>query len=198
MTVFLTILKIFGFVLLGILGLILLVILVLILLPAKYRLECRTEGESKFDYEPSWVVKLIYLFSNKDSHLLERLLKEDKILEDSRFWSAVKIALPKIVKVIRIVLPKDAAGDGEFGFSSPEITGYATGALAVIWPYHENFRLVPDFNHEVLRLDCKLKGCYILAPIVYYALCVLFHKDVFYVVKLVIAAARRKESYGQE
>ena len=61
--------------------------------------------------------------------------------------------------VLRHMLPVKIQGNLHFGFEDPSITGQVLAVAGMVYPlYGKTFRLIPDFEQQVLEGEVNLKG----------------------------------------
>ena len=61
--------------------------------------------------------------------------------------------------VLRHMLPVNIQGNLHFGFEDPSITGQVLAVAGMVYPlYGKTFRLIPDFEQQVLEGEVNLKG----------------------------------------
>ena len=61
--------------------------------------------------------------------------------------------------VLRHILPVKIQGNLHFGFEDPSITGQVLAVAGMVYPlYGKTFRIIPDFEQQVLEGEVNLKG----------------------------------------
>ena len=61
--------------------------------------------------------------------------------------------------VLRHMLPVKIQGNLHFGFEDPSITGQVLAVAGMVYPlYGKTFRIIPDFEQQVLEGEVNLKG----------------------------------------
>ena len=61
--------------------------------------------------------------------------------------------------VLRHMLPVNIQGNLHFGFENPSITGQVLAVAGMVYPlYGKTFRIIPDFEQQVLEGEVNLKG----------------------------------------
>ena len=61
--------------------------------------------------------------------------------------------------VLRHMLPVNIQGNLHFGFEDPSITGQVLAVAGMVYPlYGKTFRIIPDFEQQVLEGEVNLKG----------------------------------------
>lgn len=75
--------------------------------------------------------------------------------------------------------PRRVEGEVRFGFEDPALTGICMGALSVLYAwYPKKFRLLPDFDQEILEGDLLIKGRFQLYAAALIFRRVWFNKDI--------------------
>lgn len=61
--------------------------------------------------------------------------------------------------VLRHILPVKIQGNLHFGFEDPSITGQVLAVAGMVYPlYGKTFRIIPDFEQQILEGEVNLKG----------------------------------------
>ena len=61
--------------------------------------------------------------------------------------------------VLRHMLPVNIQGNLHFGFEDPSITGQVLAVAGMVYPlYGKTFRIIPDFEQQILEGEVNLKG----------------------------------------
>lgn len=106
----------------------------------------------------------------------EELLEFWNLEEHRRARSAIYKELRYLWKKSR---PRRIEGELKFGFEDPSLTGMCMGALSVLYAwYPKKFRLLPDFEQEILEGRLLIKGRIRLYTAALILLRVWFNQDI--------------------
>ncbi len=84
-----------------------------------------------------------------------------------------------IIRTLKHILPRKLSGNLSFGLDDPQMMGYATAAMAMMYPtYGRHFAFTPYFHSAPLLADCRGRGKIRLGFLVYIVIRLLFNKDV--------------------
>lgn len=107
--------------------------------------------------------------NNKHKRTIKDFLQKQFLYNTSEF----------IIKVIKIVRPKTFKAYGSYGFEDPALTGVICGAVGIITSElpNSNIKFQPVFDDEVIDIDMKVSGGFIVFSILFKTLLFVFKKE---------------------
>ncbi len=101
------------------------------------------------------------------------------ILFDPKNRSAFRTLKKELFRILRHIKPVKLSGKLYFGFEDPASTGYALGALSLLYPvYEDHVALYPDFEEKKAQGELYMAGRIQLAVFVRAALRLVLNKDI--------------------
>lgn len=116
----------------------------------------------------------------KVEHYLELWNRKETQITFSR-------AKTKLGRMIKAVLPRKWEIVGEIGLDNPCTTGQLMGILGALYPViGGRIKMVPDFEHEVMKIQGRLKGHIRLGNLLYQVVSLLLNRQCFKFIKLIL------------
>ena len=130
-------------------------------------------------------------FRKKVSDAIPKIVRMLDLIEDERFWDALRKALKEVGVILGGLLPKKRKGTIRYGTGDPAKTGQAMGYLAWVMPVigTNKVAFVPDFERKTIEGHVELAGRVLVISILAAGVRILLNKNV----KFVIRYLKKKE-----
>ena len=113
------------------------------------------------------------------SSIYDKIDMIKKTLENDIFKRAFEITKKKLIKVLKMIMPKKLRADFLIGMSDPTQTADILAAYGILYPVLVNkVYITPDFERSVLKGELHVKGKIRLFGLLWAAAVLYFNKDV--------------------
>ncbi len=118
------------------------------------------------------------------SSIYDKINMIKKTLENDIFKRAFEVTKKRLIKVIKMILPKKIRADFLIGMSDPTVTADILAAYGILYPVLVNkVFITPEFDRSVLKGDFEIKGRIRIFTLLWAAAVLYFNKDVKKTVK---------------
>lgn len=113
-------------------------------------------------------------FYDTMKHVKDNIEYYITVLKEEQTLALLKNGKKRLIKIIKLLLPKKLQADILFGTGSPDTTGYVLGVYGMLLPYLGNHvNITPDFENPVFQGNIWAKGKIRLVTFIVHILCVV-------------------------
>lgn len=121
----------------------------------------------------------------KIDDLVDTICYYDRILSSNGTEWVVEYIKKKVFAILKAIKPSKSAINIDYASTDPEKAAKAFEVFVMTRPLHPKAtNMNVAFDHDDMKFDARVKGSFLLAPIVYHGLTLLFNKKVKKFIKL--------------
>lgn len=121
----------------------------------------------------------------KIDDLVDTICYYDRILSSNGTEWVVEYIKKKVFAILKAIKPSKSVINIDYASTDPEKAAKAFEAFVMTRPLHpKSTNMNVAFDHDDMKFDARVKGSFLLAPIVYHGLTLVFNKKVKKFIKL--------------
>lgn len=121
----------------------------------------------------------------KIDDLVDTICYYDRILSSNGTEWVVEYIKKKVFAILKAIKPSKSVINIDYASTDPEKAAKAFEAFVMTRPLHpRSTNMNVAFDHDDMKFDARIKGSFLLAPIVYHGLTLVFNKKVKKFIKL--------------
>lgn len=121
----------------------------------------------------------------KIDDLVDTICYYDRILSSNGTEWVVEYIKKKVFAILKAIKPSKSVINIDYASTDPEKAAKAFEAFVMTRPLHPgSTNMNVAFDHDDMKFDARVKGSFLLAPIVYHGLTLVFNKKVKKFIKL--------------